>query len=100
MTIRLGGGTPMPLTSRLPANHDRRAEYRHTILVEALDGDPVGLADGECTQVERRALVGEALIGLIQLRRGDAPAHVVADSARYRIPRDPGIALVAIALRR
>src|SRR5215218_10583652 len=76
------------------------SERRDAVLVEALDGRPICLPDRECAQIERGALVGEALVGLIQLGGRDPPPHVVADDAGDGLPGERRVALVAVAARR
>ena len=51
------------------------------MLVEALDRHPIALPSRQGAKLERRPLIGEALIGLVQFRRRDSPAQVVPDRA-------------------
>src|SRR5205809_184745 len=82
------------------ANRHWRAAGRDAVLVEALDRHPVRLSDCERAQLKDRPLVGEALVGLVQLRWRDAPAHIVAYDSGHGLPGDSSIALVAGAPRR
>src|SRR5438046_3514816 len=98
-SAQLGKNIAIPPRTNL-TNRDGRAQRRHTILVKALDRDPICLPHRQRAQLERRPLIGEALMGLVQLRRGDTPAHVVADDPRHGTPGDDRIALILPVPRR
>src|SRR5918996_1945179 len=69
----------------------------HAVLVERLDGDVVVLPGGKRPNLERRTPVGEHLVGLVELVRGDTPENVVAHGARYRLPRHERVARIRVA---
>src|SRR4051794_34855691 len=81
----------------MSADRNRRAETGDTILVEALDRNPIRLSNGQCSQLEIRPLIGEALICLIQLGWRNSPTHVVTNDVRHWLPGDGCVSLVAIA---
>src|ERR1700686_1851633 len=93
----IGGPLLLITPSNWLTNRHRRADRRDSVLIEAFDRHPIRLADRECSELERRPLVGEALVGLIQLCGRDSPAHVVADDSRHSLPPDYCVAFIAIA---
>src|SRR5262249_28968228 len=80
-------------------NLHRWAELGNTILVKALDRHPVRLPHGQRAQLQRRPLVREALIGLVQLRWRDSPPDIVTHGAAHGLPRDHRVTLIGLALR-